>query len=180
MIDYTVLVSGGGRCHCVSMYVYCVAVAFKMIEWVEQQICIQFCVKLKHSSTETIQLIQKPAAMGNWWLATSSRQYTHSCVTSHAEFFAKPQITWVIQSPYSPRFGPLWLLAFPKIKITFQREEISDHQWNSGKYDGAVDGDWENCVRSQGAYFEGDWGVIVLCTMFLVSCIFFNKCPYFS
>ena len=36
---------------------------------------------------------------------------------------------------------------------------------------------WENCVRSQGAYFEGDWGVTVLCTMFLVSssinvCIF--------
>ena len=31
---------------------------------------------------------------------------------------------------------------------------------------------WENCVRSRGpkAYFEEDWGVIVLCTMFLVSC----------
>ena len=28
---------------------------------------------------------------------------------------------------------------------------------------------WENCVRSQGAYFEGDWRVIVLCTMCLVS-----------
>ena len=28
---------------------------------------------------------------------------------------------------------------------------------------------WENCVRSQGAYFEGDWGVIVLCAMFLLS-----------
>ena len=39
---------------------------------------------------------------------------------------------------------------------------------------------WEICVRSQGAYFEGDWGVIVLCTMFLVSYVFFNKCLYFS
>ena len=28
---------------------------------------------------------------------------------------------------------------------------------------------WENRVRSQGAYFEGDRGVIVLCTVFLVS-----------
>ena len=35
-------------------------------------------------------------------------------------------------------------------------------------------------VRSQSAYFEGDWGIIVLCTMFLISCIFFNKCLYFS
>ena len=29
-------------------------------------------------------------------------------------------------------------------------------------------------------YFEGDWCVIVLCTMFLVSCISFNKCLHFS
>ena len=28
---------------------------------------------------------------------------------------------------------------------------------------------WENGVRSQGAYFEGDRGIIVLRTMFLVS-----------
>ena len=37
-------------------------------------------------------------------------------------------------------------------------------------------------MRSQGAYFEGDLGVIVLCTMFLVPCIFFNKSfsfPYY-
>ena len=39
---------------------------------------------------------------------------------------------------------------------------------------------WENCMRSHGAYFEGDWDIIGLCTMFLVSCIFFNKCLYFS
>ena len=35
-------------------------------------------------------------------------------------------------------------------------------------------------MRSQGVYFERDLGVIVLCIMFLVSCIFFNKCLYFS
>ena len=79
-----------------------------------------------------------------------------------------------------PIFGALQLLAFPKTKITFDREEISEHRWHSGKYDGAADGDWENYVRSQDAGFEGDWGIIVLCTMFLVTCIFFNKCLYFS
>ena len=79
-----------------------------------------------------------------------------------------------------PRFGTLWLLFFPKTKITFEREKISDHRWHSRKYDGAADGDWENCVRSQGAYFGGDWGVIVLCTMFLVSYTFFSRCLYFS
>ena len=55
------------------------------------------------------------------------------------------------------RFGALQLLAFPKTKITFEREEISDHQLDSGKYEGAADSDWEKDVRSQGAYFlEGD------------------------
>ena len=66
-----------------------------------------------------------------------------------------------------------------KIKPPFESEEISDHQWDSGKYDGAADGDWENCVRSPGASSEGDWGIIVLCTVFLVSCVFFSKCLCF-
>ena len=40
-------------------------------------------------------------------------------------FVAKHQIT---QVPLQLRFGALRLLAFPKIKITFEREEISDCQ----------------------------------------------------
>ena len=118
--------------------------------------------------------------MGNWWLAASSQQCASSCITSRAECFGKTSNYPGDSTPLHPRFGTPWLLAFPKAKITFEREEISDLQWESGKY-GADDGDWENCERSQGAYFEGDWGVtIVLCTMFLVSCIFFNKCLYFA
>ena len=61
--DFTVLVSGGGRHH-LSEHVYCVAIAFKMTEQLEQQICIKFCVKLEHSR-ETIWMIQKAAAIGN-------------------------------------------------------------------------------------------------------------------
>ena len=115
---------------------------------------------------------------------TGDWQLHHNNTPLHASrlmqsFLVKHQVTQVTQPLYSPDlFGPLWLLALTKIKITFEREKISDHQWDSGKYDGAAGGDWENCVRSQGAYFEGDW-VIVLCTMFLVSCIFFNKYVYF-
>ena len=47
-------------------HVYCVAIAFKMTEQVEQRICIKFCVKLEHPSMETIWMIQKAVAMGNW------------------------------------------------------------------------------------------------------------------
>ena len=152
--------------------------AFKMTEWVEQRIWIKFFVKLEHSSTETIMMIQKATAMGKWCLAASSRQHTCSCVMSQAVFWQNIKSSrWL--SPATVRFGALWLLAFPKTKVTFEREEISDHWWDSGKYNGAADGDWENCVRSQGAYFEGDWGIIVLCTVFLVSCMFFSECLYF-
>ena len=159
-----------------SEHVYCVAI---VTEWVEQWTCIKFCLKLEHSSTETVQMIQKAAAMGNWWLEASSWQCTCSCIMSRAVFW------WNIKSPrwLSPattQICALWPLAFPKTKITFGKERIWDLQWDSGKYDRESDGDRENCVRSWGAYIEGDWGVIVLCTMFLVSSIFFNKCLYFS
>ena len=39
--------------------VYCVAITLNMTEWVEQQICIKFWVKLEHSSMESIRMIQK-------------------------------------------------------------------------------------------------------------------------
>ena len=149
-------------------------------ELVEQQICIRFCVKLENSSVETIWMLQKATAMGNWWWAASSQQYIHLRITSPAEFFCKTSNHSGDSPPLQPRFGTLWLLAFPKTKITFKREAISVHSWDSGKYYVATDVNWESCVRSQGAYTEGDWGIIVLCTMFLVLCMFLKKGLYFS
>ena len=85
------------------------------------------------------------------------------------DFFVKQQITQDDSVPLQPRLGALWLLAFPKTKITFEREKISDYWWDSGKYNGAANGNWENYVRSLGAYSEGDWGITAICTMFLAS-----------
>ena len=150
-----------------------------MTEQVQQRICNKFCIKLEHFSMKVIRMIQKATPVGNWRLAASSWQHAHSCITSCAELSGETSNHPGDPTPLQPRFGTLHLLAFPKTKITFEREEISDHQWDSGKYDGVADSNWKNYVRVQGAYFEGDWGVIVLCTMFLVSCIFSNKCLYF-
>ena len=124
-------------------------------------------------------MIQKAEAVGNWWLEVSSWQRACSCITSHAEFFSETSNHPGDSALLQPRFGALKLLAFPRSKITLEREEISD-RCDSGKYNRAADGDWENCVRSQGAYLKEHWGVIVLCTMFVVCCTFFNKCLYFS
>ena len=168
-----------GAVEAIECWMSTVCIAFKSPEPIEQQICIKFCIRLEYSSTETIWMIQKATAMGNWWQAASS-QHACSCITSYAKFLAKHQITWVTQWPLQARFGTLQLLAFPKAKITFEREEISDCWWDSGKFNGPADWDWLNYVKSQGAYFEVDWGVIVICTMFQASRIFFNKCLYFS
>ena len=124
-----------------SEHVYCVALAFNMTEQVEQWICIKFCIKLEHSSTETIWMSWKAAAMGNWLLAASPQQCACSCITSHAEIFGKTSNHPGDSASLQPRFGALWLWVFPKTKITFEREEISDHCWDSRKYDRAADSD---------------------------------------
>ena len=146
-----------------------------MTEWVEQCVCIKFCIKCEQSPAETIQ-IQKAAGMGNWLLAASSPQHAPSHIMSRAEFYGETSNHPGDSAPLQPRFGTLQLLAFPKTKITFKREEISDCLWDLGKYERAADGDWENCMRFQVTYLEGDW-VIVLCT---ISLYLFNKCLYFS
>ena len=143
--DFTLLASGGSRCHWVGMCT--VAITFKMTEWIEQWICIKFYVKPEHSSMETIRLIQKAAAVGNRWLAASSWQWIHTSIMSYEEFFCETSNHPGDSVPLQPTFGTLWLLAFPKTKIIFEREEISDHGWDPGKYDEATDGDWKNFIR---------------------------------
>ena len=150
-----------------SEHVYYVAIAFKMTEWVEHWICIKVCVKFEHSSAKTI-----------WWFRSHSYGQLvigsfimTMCLLMH---HISCRVFW--RNVKSSR----WLLAFPKTKITFERVSISGYWWDSGKYNRAADGNWVNCVRSQVAYFVGDWGVIVLCTVVLVCYIFSNKCLYFS
>ena len=119
----------------------------------------QFCIKLEHSSLETIQMIQEATAMGLLMHHVFCRGSVET--SNHTGDSV----------PLQPRYGTLWLLDFPKTKITFEREEKSDCRWDSGKYDRAADVNWENCERSQGAYSKGDRGVIVLHTMSLLSSI---------
>ena len=108
-----------------------------------------------------------------WLWATGGWQLHHNNISAHVwhlvqTFLAKHQITQVTQPPYNLDLASCDFRLFPKLKSPFKGKRFQTVN-ESGKYDGAADGDWENWVRSQGAYFEGDWGVIVLRTMFLVS-----------
>ena len=96
---------------------YCVAITLKMTEQVEQWVCIKFCIKLEHSSIETIQMIQQATAMVNCWSAASSWQCTHSCASHLMQsVLARHQITQVTQPPYSPDLAPCDFWLFPKLK----------------------------------------------------------------
>ena len=145
-------------------------------DWVEQQIWNKFCVKLEYFSMKTIWMIQKATAMSKWWLAASSWQCAYSCIISHAEFIGETSNYPGDSAPLQTRFGTLWLLAFSKLKSPLKGKRYQTIDEIQTKYDGTADGDWQSCVKSQGAYFEGDPGILVLYTVFLVSCICFNKC----
>ena len=98
-----------------------------------------------------------------------------------------------LNRPYIPDFGPYGFWLFPKLKSPSKGKKfqtIDEIQENTmGQLMEIPTKDFEqwkryqeNCVRFHevGAYFEGDCGVIVLCTVFLVSWILFSKCPCFS
>ena len=126
--------------HCTSQlgqlseHVYCVAIAFKMTEPVEQQICIKFCVKLEHPSMEDWDNSEGLS----WWLAASSWLHACSCTMSCGEFFGDTSNHPGDSAPLQPRLDTLTTSGFPQTKIIFEREESSDHWWDSGKYDGQL------------------------------------------
>ena len=92
-------------------------------------------------------MIQKTAAMGNWWLAASSQQHACSCIASRAEFLAKHQITQVTQSPYSPDLARCDFWLFPKLKLPLK-----------GKRFQAVDEVQENTMEQLMAIGRTVWG----------------------
>ena len=82
-------------------------------------------MKLEHSSMDTIQMTQKAAAVGNFSFVTTTHLLLHhvSC-----RVFGETAHRPGDSAPLQPRLGALRLLAFPKTKITFESEEISDHE----------------------------------------------------
>ena len=164
-----------GRCHWVSRC----SVWRLHSKWLSEcssESTSKICVKLEHSSTETIHMIQKAAGMGNWWWAASSRQ--HACLLRHHVScrVSRRVFWWNIRSP---RFGALWLLAAPKTKITYEREKdfrlsvgFRRIQWGSWLWLGELC-EVPRCLlwRELRRHCPN--------TMFLVSCIF-NKCLYFT
>ena len=81
------------------------------------------------------------------------------------------------QHPYSPDLVPCNLWLFPKLKSPLKGKRFQTVHEIEENMMGQLMAT-ERTVRSQGAYSERDWGIFVLCTVFLISCIFFNKCLF--
>ena len=163
-----------------SEHVHCVTIAFKMTKSVEQWICIRFCIKLAHSSAETIQMIQKATAMGNWWLAISSQQHAHLRITSCAEFFGETSNHPGDSAPYSLDLVPCDFWLFPKVQPPLK-----------GKRFQAIDEIQENMMEQLMVIGRTVWGPRVptlkgteaslsYVQRFFYILYFFNKCIYFS
>ena len=68
-----------------SEHMYCVAVAFNMTEWVEQWICIKFCLQIQHFSVQTIWMIKKAFRHGA--MSTAQVKMWHKCFKDDWESF---------------------------------------------------------------------------------------------
>ena len=126
--DFTILVNGGSRCHWVSMC----PVWQSHSKWQSKysnKSASNFVLSLTIPPWElTMQMIQKATAMGNWWLAASSRQCAHSCITPPAEFFGETSNHPGDSAPYSPALVPcnFWLFAKLKSPLKGKRFQTID------------------------------------------------------
>ena len=157
-----------------SEHVYCVAVTFKMTERIEQEICTNFVLSMNIPLQKLFRWFRRPKwwATGNWQLHhTNAPAYASHLVQS---FFGKTSNHPGDSAPLQPRLGALWLLACPKTKSPFQT--IDETQENMTGQLMAIG----RTVWGPKVNFKGNWGIIVVRTMFLIFCIFFKKCLYFS
>ena len=139
-------------------------------DWVKQWICIKFCIKLKHSSAETIRMIQKATAMGNWWLAASS-QHICWCIMSHTESFGKTSNHPVTQPSYSPDLVPCDFCLFPKLKSSLKGKRFQTINENQENMTGQLMVTGRTVWSSKVPTWRG---LSCHCPVCSVSCILFN------
>ena len=84
----------------------------------------QICIKLEHSSANTIWMFQKATAMGSWWLAASLGQCACSCITPHVEFFLETSNHPDDSASLLPGFAICDFLLFPKLKSPLKEKRF--------------------------------------------------------
>ena len=157
-----------------SEHVYCVAVTFKWLSESSNESASDFVLSLNMPWLNNLDVSDGPS----YGQLVFSSFITTTCLLMHhvsCSFLVKHQITQVTQPPYSPYLAPWDFWLFPKLKSPLKGKRFQTIDEIQEKTTGQL------MVTGRTVWGpKGDWGVIDLCTMFLVSCIFFNKCLYFS
>ena len=158
--------------------VYCVAVTFKITEQGEQWICIKFSLSLNIPLWKVVRWFRR---LQLW--ATRDWQLHHDNTPIHASrlmqsFLVKRQITQVTQPLYSPDLAPcdFWLL--PKLKSPLKGKRLQTIDVIQENKTGQLIAIRELCEVPRCLLWRA---LRHHCPMYIVvSCIFFNKCLYFS
>ena len=169
--DFTVLVSGGGSLHWVSMCTVWPSHPKWLTEWSNES-ASHFALSLNIPLQKLFAWFRR---LQLW--ATDDWQLYHDNAPTHASclmqsFLVKLQITQVTEPPFSPDLAPgsFWLLS--KLKTPVKRKQfqtVNEIQENmTGQF--MVTGRTV-CLLGRGLRHH--------CPMYNISCIF-NKCLYFS
>ena len=167
--DFTVPVSGGSRRHWVSVYTVWPSHSKLLSKYSKFELSLKILCRNYSDGWES-------CSYGH--LVIGSFIMTMCLITHHVScrLFGETSNHPGDSASLQPRFGAWWLLAIPKLKSPLKGKRfqtISEIQENMmGQLIAIGRAAW-------GAYFERDWGVIVLCAMFLVSCVSFSKCLFF-
>ena len=81
---------------------------------------------------------------------------------------------------YSPDLVPWNFWLFPKLKSPLKGKRFHTFNEIQENTTGQLMVTGRTVWGPKVPTLKGDWGIIVLCTMFLVFCILFSKCFYFS
>ena len=129
---------------------------------------------------ETIQMIQKAAAMGNWWWAASSRKHACSCIISHADLFVKHQITQMTQPHYSPDLVPYDFCLFSKLKSPLKGKRFQTVDEIQENNTGQLMVMGRTVCGPKVPTLKGTEVSLSCVQCFLYLVLFFSKCLYFS
>ena len=106
-----------------SEHVYCVAIMFKMTEWVEQPICIKFSLSLNIPPWKLFGWFRslQLRATGDWQLHHDNAPTHASCVV---QFFGKTSNHPGDSAPLQPSFGACDFWLFPKLKSPLKEKKF--------------------------------------------------------
>ena len=124
--DFTVLVSGGGRRPWVSMCTVLPSHSKWLSKWSNES-APNFALSLNIPLQNLCRWLKRLQlkATGDWQLH-QDKAPTHASHLGQSFWWNIKSPRWL--SPPQPRFGALWLLAFPKTKITFEFHTVDENQ----------------------------------------------------